>query len=150
MLEQPSTVFVRHSIPILNIQRNDPRFIPIPVVQSLVIIRVNAALSSHLHYFSTVQERNHLFNNILGGLTLRRETGCAVLQERERHQPREKMEWGDTCSTPAISGSLSRAKIFIHSCAMFRWSENYIARMSEKLVLYGGNTNLLALLLILG
>ena len=95
MLEQPSTVFVRHSIPVLNIQRNDPRFIPIPVVRSLVIIRVNAALSSHLHHFSTVQKRNHLFNDILGGLTLWRKTGCAVLRERKRHKPREKMEWGD-------------------------------------------------------
>ena len=86
MLEQPPTIFVWHPVPILNVQRNNSHFIPIPVTASLSF---SAASSSYLHYVSTVQEWNHLFNEMLGSLALWRETGCAVLRKVKRHQQGE-------------------------------------------------------------
>jgi len=105
---------------------------------------------SNLRYFSTVQKRNHLFNEALGGLAFWREAGCTVLWERGCHEKKWNGVSIDTCSTPAMSESLSRSKIPIHSCAMFKCSENYVTWMLGKQPLRVVIRYLLALLLILG
>lgn len=51
MLEQPPTVFVWYSFPVLNIQCNDSHFIPVPAVESDIVTRsvlVLVTLTLHL------------------------------------------------------------------------------------------------------
>ena len=55
-------------------------------------LNFDVASFSHLHDVSTVQKRNHLFDELLGGLSLWREAGRAILRDRECHK---KKEWDE-------------------------------------------------------
>ena len=79
MLVQSPTVFIRNTITVLNVQRNDADFVDIAVRSSA---RVSMEHRTHVLDFSAVQEGNHFLDQRLGCLPFGRETGCAVLLDR--------------------------------------------------------------------
>jgi hypothetical protein len=135
MLEQPPAVLVWYPIPVLDVKRNHSHFVPIPAVR--IWISTPSPVLYHFKTYTTsrLSKSGTIDSTICLGTLPSGVRPVAQFCKNAEVTNRDDVQDGagtHTCSTVASSESLSRSKMPIHSCAMFRCNENWVRSTSRK------------------